>query len=309
MATTTIPAVPDNNVEKLKEGTKLWGPRILRSVQALLVLFAATALGLYLGEKYARPLVPLAAHSEAFRYVFGIAAVLSTLNELLKLLPKVWEYVKTGKGSDLYDVSSFVFLTSLTVAVAFLLGMSGDKTVVTDPNASINPIIFLQPSGRNAKFLVPFSESAEGCDANADKFKLGLNWLPGTEKFIDQLALGISHCSVPGKPVKIEVRGFASSADFQASGGQKCTNSNDLNVQIANLRADKVSREVTTALGTSVGAVSITPRHWNSSEFDAMRREATFNDRDADNKPVKERGDLTRRADIVVTDASDCEPR
>lgn len=155
---------------------------------------------------------------------------------------------------------------------------------------------------------MPFKENAEGCDEKSPEFERGLTWFDGTDKFVDQLAKGLSYCSGSGKTVKVEIRGFASSADFKASNGKQCANSNDLNVAIANLRALAVHDKMVEALGGST-AVTVTPKLWRNSEFQTMRAEALFNDRDDQNRPVEGRGDLTRRADVVVTDVGDCEPK
>jgi len=69
-----------------------------------------------------------------------------------------------------------------------------------------------------------------------------------------------------------------------------------------------VRDQMVRALGGSSG-VAVSAKQWKNSEFQAMRDEALFNDRDAHNQPVEGRGDLTRRADILVTDVGDCEPK
>lgn len=281
-----------------KEGNKLeavkrWGGRFLRLLQALLVVAMAAILGFYLGRSYSPSLPQWVTASLAS------VAGLSTLKELLSILPKAWEYVKNGHFHNLYDFSSFILLTSLALTSAFLAAQGKDSI---PSQSAMNRVFFIQPAGRGTKFLVPFAKDAEGCDKKSDKFKNGLSWFDGTEKFIDQLANGLSYCATPSRPVKVEIEGFASSASFA------CGNSDDLNVAIANLRAQKVKGEMNKALGASANSVIVTAKEWQTDEFAQMRKGAFFNDQDAKG-PVQQRGDLTRRADILVTDASDCEPK
>lgn len=308
MATVAIPAGEVGKYKQLKERAHQFGSALLRLTQGVLVVTLAALLGRFLGVKYG-PLISPDKNEELLKFSLCSAAGLSSPKEFLSVFPKFWDYVKDGKRDNLYDFSAFVLLTSITLAVASL-GITSSKNAQPPLGQnSANPfVLFVQPSGRNTKFLVPFKKNAEGCDDKAAKFKEGLVWFDGTDKFMDQLAQGLNSCAISGRTVKVEIKGFASSADFKANNGQECANSNDLNVAIANLRATTVRNEMIRALGGSSG-VAVTAKQWRNSEFSAMRDEALFNDRDANNQPVPGRGDLTRRADIVVTDVGDCEPK
>jgi len=305
-ATQVIPDQTKTVESKLKH----WGAVFLRVIQSCLALAIAVFVGLYIGEKYASPLVPLAVTDEKVRYAFGTAAALSMVKEALGLSPKFWEYWKTGKGQNLWDISSFAFLTSLTLAVAFFLGITGKAGAGSAPppttQAVFDPIVFLQ-GGQHPTFMVPFSDEAEGCDMNSQKYKKGLNWFPGTGDFVNQLAKGLIRCSVPGRPVSIEIRGFASSTDFGSAAGAQCKNSDELNVGIANGRAQKVYDQMAGILKGASTPINMSLQRWGN--IADMRNGAHFADRDANNQFDVLRGNLTRRADVVIASAGDCEPR
>jgi len=220
MATVAIPTDAVGKSKQWKERAQRIGSAALRLTQGVLAVALAALFGRFLGLKYG-PLISPDKNEELLKFSLCSAAGLSTLKEFLNLFPKFWDYVKDGKRDNLYDFSAFVLLTSLTLAIASL-GITKSKDILppTSENSANPFVFFVQPSGRNTKFLVPFKKNAEGCDENAPKFKEGLVWFDGTDKFVNQLAHGLNSCATSGRAVEVEIRGFASSADFKGSKGQ-----------------------------------------------------------------------------------------
>jgi hypothetical protein len=108
--------------------------------------------------------------------------------------------------------------------------------------------------------------------------------------------------------VKVLVRGFASSSPVSGEGCQN--DSEQQNLLIADARADAVVATLQAAVkgetATNAGAqVVISHELWSSPS--AMRASMQFNDTSSQTKKIDvDRGDLTRRADVIILDAGDC---
>jgi hypothetical protein len=274
----------------------------LRCVQALLVVMLAGALGYRLAHAGFLKSLSLGGTEEKS---LSIISFISAIKELTGVLPRLWIYIKTGSWPDLYGFSSFIFATSLTLGVALWIGSGNPnaKTPDQDLSATRDSVLFVRP-GHEPTFLVPFSEEAtkpnNDCSLTTG-FNKGLDPIIGSEAFLAKLMDGLHHCGVE-KPVRIVVRGFASSSEFKG-----CSNSKDINLLLAKQRAEIVIKKINEYLSSKhyEGQIIVTPDPWTN--FPDMHDEAYFNDRKADGTIDIDRADLTRRADVAIVDAADCE--
>jgi len=158
--------------------------------------------------------------------------------------------------------------------------------------------------------MIPFREEAIGCDESfrGNRNKTGITMLAGSDEFLKQLVQGLSACSVLGNAAKVEIRGFASSTDFKSYGESKSPNSDMCNLELANSRAEGVAARMIGKGGRSPAQAIV--RKWdpkNQHDFLEMRSLAYFRDYKSGKNIEPNRGHLTRRVDIVITDAGDCE--
>jgi hypothetical protein len=262
--------------------------RLGRLAVVVMAVLIAIVLGLWSGG-------PLAGFMSKGGWVADVVLkatfVVGTAKELVSLLPRVGKYIWSGLGDGLYGVTSFLFLTFLTLTVASLQAPS--------PSSDPRTVIFLQAApevplaGRT--YSIPFFGKV-GCGVGGD---FGDGAAPKDSiEFIKQLTTGLSGCSTPERPVTIDVRGYASSKDFPP---QCNVNSADMNKQLAKARAEAVVREMTNHEKTL-------PHVRQPLTIVPMAGPGTggFNDRDAEGKTDPLKTAMTKRADIVVTDAGTC---
>ncbi len=156
---------------------------------------------------------------------------------------------------------------------------------------------------RLATIIVPFGKEAS-CDADSPSQWTGTTVDQLHRSFLAQLGRDLSQCGSQSKPIRVQVRGFASSsnvADFA-----KCGNaaSNDqANLLIADARRDNVVRYLSQDKGPHL---EIQSYDWHG-DYQQMRRERRYIDRFIGNEYSKSRGQLNRRAEIVLLDAGECD--
>jgi len=296
-------------------------PIALRLVQALGLIGIAIVAGIFLGATLATTFHSAADHAY-LAGALGISAILASLEKFIRQAPLLLRWIRTGVGEGLSAFASFMFLLVVTLAAALLSGSSPPvgPPVVTRSEAPI--VLFVNAAahdrlskvGHESVFLIPFFHEAGGCSTSDDRFMKGAELDDSTKEFIGKLAKGLLHCARADRPVKLEVRGFASSKQFD----EKCgpAESERLNKEIANARARAVVDEFAAAEDAArkadqslsdqslSGRVFVEPIIW--ADFDAMKTDQRWNDESA-GKYSHERAVLTRRAELRVVDSGDCE--
>jgi hypothetical protein len=253
---------------------------------------------------------------------FGVSFLLASLEKFVAQAPLLWRWIRTGAGDGLSTFSSFAFLLVVTLATALLAPppLAAEKEPPPQPVATSNAVLFVNVGAdeapkRSARekesvFLVPFLFEAGGCDVNSEEFRKGRDLDPSTRQFIDNLTRGLLRCARRDRPVKLQVRGFASSQAFRCP-GDGTERSRELNREIANARAQAVVdaiADVEAAVrnggpGMS-GTVLVEPIMW--ATFAAMKAGQRWSDEEAGTYS-HDRAILTRRAEITLIDSSDCE--
>lgn len=242
----------------------------------------------------------------------GVAAVLAMVKEGLALVPGVVAYLKIGKGEGLYRLCGFVVVAAatLTVGLATLgvpLPVGGDWDDEDSPQLvarSGDTVLFLSRRGET-RFVVPFFREAEVCAALGECDD-GVTLDDATAGFLDKVVEGLVDCGTPTDPVRLEVRGFASSSKFEGR-----DDSNELNLEVANRRAVAVHERITGRLAEMAGvpevagSLDVALRTWRF--YDKMAASAGFNDRDDEGEYSEQRGLLNRRAEILLHDPAGCE--
>ncbi|MFI5365254.1 MAG: hypothetical protein ACHQ4J_06485 [Candidatus Binatia bacterium] len=256
----------------------------------------------------------------------GISAFLASLEKFITQAPLLVRWIRTGVGDGLSAFASFMFLLVVTLVAAFLSGQGESKVVTASepPIATSNSVLFVNVAANDglskvdheSVFLIPFLDEAGGCSTSDAGFEKGWKLDETTTTFIGQLANGLLHCARADRPVKLEVRGFASSKQFDEKCGPhgrplSVAESQRLNKEIANARARAVVDEFAVAEAKAriadqslVGRVFVEPIVW--ADFDAMKADQRWNDESA-GKYSHERAILTRRAELRVIDSGDCE--
>ena len=310
------------NVEPASTG---WGI-VRRLVQAFGFVGIAIIVGTVLGTAIAKH-VHSPADQAYLAGALGLSAVLASLDKFIKQAPLLIRWIQTGSGNGLSAFASFMFLSVITLSAALLSGaMENTKPPppFEPPIATSNSVLFVnvpapkqEPDlGRESIFLIPFFNEAGGCSTSDDRFKRGSALDDATRTFITRLAQGFLRCAQEDRPVKLEVRGFASSKQFDDKCGPNgqplsVSESRRLNKEIANARAQAVVNEFTAAETAAraanpnlSGRVFAEPIVWRS--FDAMKADRRWNDKDG-GQYSHDRAILTRRAEVEVVDSADCD--
>jgi hypothetical protein len=131
---------------------------------------------------------------------------------------------------------------------------------------------------------------------------------------VETLACGLRACSTPKHPVKLDVRGFASSRSFTCGGSP----SPNENLELAERRRDKVMAILNGDLRDAKNCKSHAPwgslifepsaaKRWGGN-YEAMQQSRDLIDaREGSNQgPDRTREILTRRVDVVIADAGAC---
>ena len=271
-----------------------------RLVSGFGILGGAVAGGLYLGWHLGEVVAPKE-HLEWASRGIGVAAALAAVKEAIALFPELGKYYRTGISDGFYKLAALLAATAAGLAVSVIPPVGGDWLPETEiQTAPASHVIFLSRQGK-ATFVVPFFEEAELC-ALEGSCRTGIEIDQSTLRFINQLIDGLSDCGSEGRPVALQVTGFASSSLFP---GQP--DSNALNVKTANMRAGAVKDAIETRLEENRQNVmlSVSVREW--ADYDSMKEAAGFSDRDSRGEYKERRGLFTRRAELKLVDAGGCE--
>ncbi len=296
----------DNTATGVDKHPATWRVRLrqfLRLLAATFVGIAAVVAGYLLGRvlKQYVPGTPAA--------VFGGALVLATFKEGFAELGKLSEYIAAGGVKSLYGFTTFILITAATLVAASIPRVDPPQS-----QSQLNPVFFVSgvyktPAQPDGGFVisVPFFQEAQSCTVS-DAYGGGSKLDGASKGLLGNLAKGLVHCAANGKSVKVLVRGFASSSPVSGEGCQN--DSEQQNLLIADARADAVVATLQAAVkgetATNAGAqVVISHELWSSPS--AMRASMQFNDTSSQTKKIDvDRGDLTRRADVIILDAGDC---
>lgn len=311
----------DNN-----RSTNLSWSVIGRALEAVLVIGAALFIGSYIGTLLKERFPSI--HDGSI--VLGLTLVISTMRDAVPQLQALGEFIwkgKTSPGGALYGFAAFVCISAATFLAATVA--TGNQPI------NVGPFVFFQQSptasgstqpSATSKSVdntesfepitvsVPFLNEPDACDP---PFGAGTELNSGTETLINNLATGLLHCAEPSKPVTVEIQGFASSQNFK----EKCKKGNEgvddkkLNKDLGEARASKVATNLKKAIESekqerkelSGRTVTINNPPW--PDWGAMNAKAKLNDQERIGKKVHsdfDRGDFTRRVDIVINDAGDC---
>ena len=269
------------------------GRFVIAVLMGALAIFVGIHLGDFLKGQFSRE--PVA--------VLGGALVLATFKEGLSQLQGLALFVRYGTFSTLYALASFAMIAAATlVASAF----KNDPP----PSAPQSSVYFLQGAAGSGggtidefTISIPFFNEATVCGGD---WGAGTKLNPSTEQMINDISRGLAHCAVNQKNVEIVLRGFASSRSTTCDGGDEA------NKDLANARAARVKTVLGQGIdserdkiaGSRPALVNVDVREWET--LAEMRSNMRFNDKQGP-KFVEDRGHLTRRVDMVIRNAGDCQ--
>jgi|SRR5262245_57447509 len=285
-------------------GWRTWLLGVGRALIGLAIVMAAAWVGLQLGRvlREVLPYQPVA--------ILGGALILTTIREGLPELYKFGMYVRTGQAEPLYGCASFLLIAAATV-VASSLPPDQDSAVVPQSSVVFFDRANSSQPGPSQEFTmsVPFFKEAESCDPKTEWG--GGTTLDGSSKtFLQNLASGLLHCADQGKAVDVIVRGFASSSKLK---GDLCSSDPEkANRDVANARARAVAEILAgpeaaakESETSTLPRVNVSVETWTSPT--AMRDKIHFSDMNSRGEFSELRGNLTRRADVIVKNAGDCQ--
>ncbi len=116
---------------------------------------------------------------------------------------------------------------------------------------------------------------------------------------LETLAVALAACARGGAGLEVTVRGFASSAPFRDENGDPLTDSDALNLKVANRRAAEIAR----ILASAAPSLTITTGEWMS--FGDMAG-ARLRDRETAGQRIADREFLNRSVEVVVPDLGGC---
>ena len=158
-------------------------------------------------------------------------------------------------------------------------------------------------SDRLATIIVPFAKEAS-CDAISPQDWTGASVDDVHRSFLVQLGKDLSQCGSPGKPVRLEVRGFASSSNV--TDYTKCnhaSSNSQANLFVANARRDNVIHFLNQEKDRFL---HIESHDWKG-DYGKMQQRRHYVDRFLGHAYSKARGQLNRRVEIVLLDAGECD--
>ncbi len=297
----------------------------LRILQAFGLIGVAIAGGFLIGAGIAG----MFDSPEEYRLVagaLGVSFVLATLEKFVTQAPLLWRWIWTGVGDGLSSFSAFAFLAVVTFATALLAPpippippAHGPKEEPAPSLATAHTVLFVNAPPRERErgslsesvFLVPFFDEARGCDVKSEAFQKGSSLDKSTKKFLTRLAAGFRRCARSTKPVRVQVRGFASSKPFDCPNDVGGSRSRELNRLIANARARAVVKQLIdgqadahAAHPGAAGDVIIEPIEW--ATYEAMKSGQRWDDQE-EGKYSTSRAILTRRAEVRLVESGDCE--
>lgn len=157
-----------------------------------------------------------------------------------------------------------------------------------------------------ATFVIPYEHEAvcNGLNGSAPKMSwTGVDPDDPQLNFVSKLVSDLSECATTQKSVSLELWGFASSSSLQSLDDcDGVTDMNEINLRVANFRASRLKELLD---GEKRGNVEIVAKKWDT--FPAMRSERLFLDRLFSGDYSKPRGKLTRRVELRLLKAGDCE--
>ncbi|WP_031433345.1 hypothetical protein [Methylomarinum vadi] len=154
-----------------------------------------------------------------------------------------------------------------------------------------------------ATIIVPFAKEA-ACDAPSTTEWTGTKIDSLHRSFLLQLSKDLSQCGSENKPIRLQVRGFASSS--KVVDYAKCNNASsdeEANLFIADARRDNVIRYLSKNRGKYLRIESY---DWQG-DYKKMQRQRRYSDRFMSREYSKARGQLNRRVEIVLLDAGECD--
>lgn len=265
------------------------GRFVLAVLIGALAIFVGIKVGDFLKGQFARE--PVA--------VLGGALVLATFKEGLSQLQGLALFVRYGTFSTLYALASFAMIAAATlVASAF-----------KDAPAPQSSVFFLQGSAGSGggvdefTISIPFFNEATACEGD---WGAGTELTPSTEKMINDISRGLAHCAVNQKNVEVVLRGFASSRSTRCRGGDEANKdlANARAARVKTVLAEGVASERSKVAGSRPGMVNVDVQEWGT--LAEMRGRMQFNDKQGPDF-VADRGHLTRRVDMVIRNAGDCQ--
>lgn len=275
-----------------------------RLVLAVLMAAGAAVGGYFLGSSLLDA-VPEGSNLRWAAAALGFSALLGMFKEGMGLLPAVLGYLKSGQGQGLYKFCVFVAVSVATATISWRTAVppSKENGAVEPPRLEVetSQVLFLSRRSETS-FVVPFFEEADLCGETICK---GAKLDPSTIEFLNRFVDGLVDCGSPGEPVELQVRGYASSSKFD-----KRTDSDDLNLRTANLRADSVVDAILERLEASekpddaTASLSVRTVRW--STYESMKTATGFKDVNAENDYSPLRGLLNRRAEVLLVDPADC---
>ncbi|MEQ1871371.1 MAG: hypothetical protein ABL961_15260 [Vicinamibacterales bacterium] len=162
-----------------------------------------------------------------------------------------------------------------------------------------------------SRAFVVFFEEEDTTVTSSKAFRAGLLFAEdaSTKTALARFAGRLAYCNRDGKSATVRIKGFASSSPFKSLPLAK---SDELNKALANERArtvaDILSRHETPLIDGSAPLTKskFVPHVWE--KFDDMSNERAYEDRVA-NEYSLGRGQLNRRAELVIEDAAACTRR
>ncbi|WP_139111484.1 hypothetical protein [Sphingobium sp. Ndbn-10] len=299
-----------------------------RGLMIAALALVACILAVWIGLMLSRVIGPASWISATF-LVAGLLLLAWSLILFALLIPALLRFVRCGAIEDLPVgalLPSFVFFAALVLLAAF-----GGRSTAGGRHSSVTITTMVMPMQADGKvpmppvtegpiepardfFMVPFYTDegrSKTCTEDDPAFGNAQNVHEGSKPVLRVLVEGLKECAAQGKTPEIDVRGFASSSGFKNCTGVDAANgrktSDELNLLLSERRRASVIRAVREI--DPLGLIRIyqenEPRRWPT--IDEMRRNVRIVDSNPDGSYSTLRGNLSRRAEIVITDKGDCE--
>jgi hypothetical protein len=256
--------------------------------------------------------------------VFGATVVLSTLQDLFKNIPDFFTYVFTQEGDS--GITPFMksFSSILLASFGLMISFHGLKEIksllqlnVLNVKLEFSETYHYPALGPEKPLLVSYILYARNADSNSlNNNKDDTSVWPDPyihEKQIANIVEALISCGKGAEnPVEIQIRGFASSNQWESAEGEqiekiiakypKLSPGEAFNLHIANQRAKNVESLIKKVPG-SRNNILIKDVAWEN--YTKMKNEMFFEDVDP-NTYLDTRGFLTRRVEIRVLKAPGC---
>lgn len=288
----------------------------IRVLLVLATLSLAAMFGLWAGEKW-----PALVDSRSLALILTIAAFLVAGGVLVLSLAATLRFVRCGSKHFTSCAQALWPSLPFLVGGCFLApGLIGAIDQHRDPDpAAVSPIQinFGQAIGAHDSVFIPFF-SVEGrsnkCDPRQSDFgdaqKVSGS---GVTRAMEDLMRSLAACNDKlGNTARIDIRGFASSSEFAGCSNHLDNNeaaptiSEHLNWRLAEARRRTVIDTVRRVSQEIIIYPDESSDRWKGPE--EMRQNMSFYDRNLDGEYSRQKGALTRRAEIVILSKGSCEP-